>query len=234
MPLRTNRSGAFYFAFGILHASFLLTGGCNVIGVAAQLLPPGQIAPAYKGLQNQTVAVVVWADRGARLDNPTLQMDIAQGITDKLALMTRPHDPKEKPAPELANIRYLNPMSVIRLQEEHPELEGLPSTEIATRLGVTRVIYVEIFNFETHSNLSIDLFKGTVLAKLEVLEVTPGPNKTARVAFTEPDIRTVYPKYSSEGVPGSDMVNGETVYKNTTDDFTSEIALRFMTHEAPQ
>lgn len=234
MPHAPKRSRTFTCAFCLLHAAFLFSSGCNVLGVAAQFLPPKKIAASYSGLRDQTVAVMVWTDRGTRLDYPMLQMDIARGITDKLGLLTTPKEPKQKPQEELVNIRYLNPMSVIRLQEEHPELEGMPSTEVATRLGVTRVIYVEIFSFETRSNLSIDLYKGNVLAKLQVLEVTPGQNKTARIAFSEPDIRTTYPKYGTEGVPGSDTVNGESIYKRTTDDFTTEIAERFFAHDAAQ
>src|SRR5207302_1784936 len=164
----------------ILHSAFLLTSGCNIIGAAAQLIPPGDIAPAYSGLSGQTVGVMVWVDHGARIDFPSLQADIARSLSAKLMQTTNPRGKDEKETekkrgkvpPEMANIRYLDPMAVVRFQQDHPELEGLPSTELATRLGVTRVIYIEVFDFETRSNVSVDLFKGTVAAKLEVLEVS--------------------------------------------------------------
>src|SRR5258706_12461073 len=162
----------------VLAAWCCALSGCNVIGMFAQVLPVADTAPAYAGLKGQTVGVMVWADQGSRIDFPMLQADVARGITTKLSQITNPKDAKkkEKVPPELAGVGYLNPLSIVRFQEDHPELESLPSTEIATRLGVTRVIYVQIYSFETHPNVSIDLYKVNVGAKLEVLEVCSGPN----------------------------------------------------------
>ena len=222
-----------YFLFCLLPTAYCLLSGCNIIGAAAQVLPRPDIAPAYKGLAGQTVGVMVWVDRGVRIDFPSLQGDIARSLTDKLSQTSNPRDAKakEKVPPEMANVQYLNPMSVIRFQEDHPELEGLPSTEVATRLGVTRVIYLEVFTFETRSDVSIDLFKGTVLAKMEVLEVSrdASGNKTAKVAYNDPDFRTLYPPNRPEGIAGTD-VNTEQIYLKTVDQFTDDVALKFVTH----
>jgi hypothetical protein len=209
----------------------LLLSGCNVIGALAQVVPHPDIAPAYTGLNNQTVGVMVWADRGVRIDYPELQAEVAKSIDGKLREGTHPKDPKQKPSPELVNVQYLDPMAVVRFQADHPELEGQPSTEMATRLGVTRVIYVEIYSFETRSNLSIDLFRGTVLARLEVLEVSKDAEgkKTARIAYNDSNVSVSYPPHQTEGIAGTD-VTSELIYHKTVDEFATEIALRFVRH----
>jgi hypothetical protein len=220
-----------YSAFCILHSALLLTSGCNVIGAFAQVTPPPDVAPAYVGLANQTVAVMVWTDRGVRIDFPELQADVAKNIDSKLREGTRPKNPKQKPSPELVNVQYLDPMAVVRFQADHPELEGTPSTELGTRLGVTRVIYIEIYTFETRSNLSVDLFKGTVLARLEVLEVARDAEgkKTAHLAYNDSNVSVTYP-HQPEGIGGTD-ITAEEVYHQTVDEFATEIALRFVRHE---
>jgi hypothetical protein len=197
------------------------------------VVPPADIAPAYKGLANQTVGVMVWVDRGVRVDYPNLQADIARDLTTKLNQATKPRDPKDKAQSEVANIRYLDPMAIVRFQADHPELEGTPSKDVAVRLGVTRVIYLEVYSFETRPNESIDLFKGTLLSKMEVLEVSPptapGAAKVAKIAYTDGDMRSVYPPKRPEGVGGTD-VNAEYIYRKTVDQYTTDVALTFITH----
>jgi hypothetical protein len=208
-------------------------GGCNLIGAAAQVMPQPDIAPAYKGLGGQTVGVMVWVDRGVRIDYPNLQADIARDLTGKLTMLTTPRDPKEreKVAPEMAHVRYLDPMAVVRFQADHPELEGMPAEDLAKRLGVTRVIYLQVYSFETRPQESIDLFKGTLLSRMEVLEVSPGAGgaKKVRAGYSDPDIRSVYPPHRPEGVAGND-VNTDYIYRKTVDQFTTDVALKFVQH----
>ena len=194
------RSLAFTAAFGLLHVPILFTSGCNILGALAQVATPA---------------------------------DIARDLTNKLNQATKPRDPKEKALPEVANIRYLDPMTIVHFQADHPELEGTPSKDIAIRLGVTRVIYLEVYSFETRPSESIDLFKGTLLSKMEVLEVSPpaapGAAKTAKIAFTDGDMRSVYPPKRPEGVAGTD-VNADYIYRKTVDQYTTDVALTFITH----
>src|SRR5437763_890065 len=86
------------FAFFILLPSsfILLPSGCALLGVAAYKLTSAQtVKPKYTNLANQTVGVMVWADRGIRIDWPTLQLDLANSIDKKLKEQTT--DEKGKP-----------------------------------------------------------------------------------------------------------------------------------------
>ena len=227
------RRGSSRFSLGLLPAiaGLLVLSGCNIIGAAAQVMPQPDIAPEYKGLSGQTVGVMVWVDRGVRIDYPNLRADIARGLTTKLSMVSNPRDAKDKKdvPKELAYTQYLNPMTIIRFQEDHPEFEGMPSKDIAPRLGVSRIINIEVYSFETRPQESVDLFKGTLNSKVEILEVTPPPDRSAKIAYTDADMHSVYPPRRPEGVAGTD-VSSDYIYRKTVDQFTSDMALKFVTH----
>src|SRR5258706_2821065 len=124
----TVRPAAYLLCGGMLLGCCLLTG-CNVAGVFAQVLPVADTAPAYPGLKGQTVGVMVWADRGSRIDFPMLQADVARGITTKLSEISNPKDPKQKKKvpQELAGVEYLNPMAGGPFPEDPPEQGGRPA-----------------------------------------------------------------------------------------------------------
>ena len=70
----------------LLPSSFiLLLNGCTLLGVAAyKLKPPETVQPKYMGLENQSTGVMVWADRGLRIDWPLIQLDLANTVQKKL------------------------------------------------------------------------------------------------------------------------------------------------------
>ena len=52
--------------------------------------------------------------------------------------------------------------------------------------------------------------------------------RVAKIAYTDPDMRSVYPPRRPEGVAGND-VSSEYIYRKTVDQFTSDMALKFVT-----
>src|SRR4051794_13716446 len=86
-------------AASILHLLFstvvcvllLSASGCNILGAAARVLPPPTIQPKYTGLMGQTVGVMVWVDRGLRMDFPSLTNDTAASFQNKLQHAADPH-----------------------------------------------------------------------------------------------------------------------------------------------
>ncbi len=222
---------------GVLLSFIALTcGGCNVIGMGAQFMTqPGDVKAAYNGLAGQTVGVMVWVDRGPALDFPQLQADIAKGLTKQLSDLSTPKKEKdkdkEKVPEELKGIRFLNPLSVMRFQQEHPELAGLPAEDVATRLGVARVIYIEVYSFQTRSNLSVDLFRGTAQANVQALEVSRAPDgvKTAKAVYTDPDMRVNFPAKEVEAAQVSNLTE-QQVYQATVNQFITEVGEKFYRH----
>jgi len=201
----------------ILVLSLLLTSGCNVLGFAAAALPPPTVRPRYTGLTGQSVGVLVWTDRGIRIDWPTLPLDAGNGIQSKL---------RHTSAHELDKTTFpVEPASILRYQQDHPDLDAEGVLALAPQLGVTRLLYVEVDDFSTRAAASLDLYRGTLTGTLKVIEIKDG---TAKVAYEEPNIRVIYPpKSPEEGVPRG---NDYQFYLGTLDVFTTQIVHRLVSH----
>ena len=200
----------------------LLPAGCAVLGVAASAIPEPDVPARYDGLRGHTVAVMVWADRGVMIDYPSLRLDVATGLQSKLQQARKRRELHD------AKFPYV-PASVVRFQEDHPETQQQPITEVAPRLKVERVVYVEVESLQTRAGDSVDLFRGAATASVKVIEVDPATGH-ATTAYEESGISTTYPpKAPPEGLP----VGGDAImYRGTVDRLTSLIALRFFSHPA--
>lgn len=201
--------------------------GCTLFGVLAGKVAPGQSVPAqYAGLAGQSVAVMVWAGEGTTIDFPDVRVDFAGGLQKKLQ---QADAAKTK---EVAGLTFpTSPAAVVRLQENHPEYEALPLAAVAPKLGVTRVIYVEIENLQTRSDASVELYRGSATATMKVVEVPRGGGP-ATVAYEESAITAVFPPNTrEEGTPdGNDFV----IYRGTIDALTTEVAKRFVPYQEEQ
>jgi hypothetical protein len=186
-------------------------------------MPPATVAPRYAGLQGESVAVMVWAEPGAQIDWPKLRLDVAGGLQEKLRQAQEAT--AKKKGSELEGTQFVRADSVVRFQEEHPEIEGEPIIKVAPRLGATRVIYIEIDEFQTRADPSVELYRGAVSASVKVVEVAGG---RATIAHEEPAIHAQYPaKAPEEGITNT---NDYTVYRGTVDAFTTELAKLFIPH----
>lgn len=203
----------------------LTAGGCQYLGILAYAAPDPTVKPSYVGLQNQKVAVMVWADRATEIDWPHLQLDVARGIQSRLQDAARKKDPPK----ELTGTKFAAPESVIRFQHDHPETDTQSITDVAPRLDITRLIYVEIQQFSTRPEESMELYRGTLVGNVKLVEIVNG---RAKIAYQEENVKAIYPdKSPEEGVPaGNDM----DTYEKTLQEFSTEIANRFMTHVEPK
>jgi hypothetical protein len=203
----------------------IVVAGCNVLGFVGTLAPPPTIAAAYKGLAKQKVGVMVWTDRAMAIDWPTLQLDLARGINSRLEDETK----KKSPAKELEGTSFAMPESVIRFQRDHPEAEAQSITDVAPRMDLTRLIYIEVEQFSTRPEESLELYRGSITANLKVIEIADGKGK---IAFQKDKIRILYPeKGNAEGVPNlSDL----SVYEKTVTAFSGEIVNQFVSYTAPE
>jgi hypothetical protein len=215
-----------WISFCILHSAFLLcSSGCNVFGVIAQAMPPDTIKPQYFGLAGQSVGVMVWTDRGVSVDFPDLSLDLANSIQHKLILAAGQKDEKELKGSTFP----VTPASIARYQQNHTDLDISNIADIAPHLGVSRLIYVEVDDFGTRAEASVDLFRGHIATTMKVIEVSP--NGTGKIAYTEDDIKATYPpSVNDDGTPNGD--DGK-FYAGTVDAMSTQIVWRLVSHEAP-
>jgi hypothetical protein len=161
---------------------------------------------------------MVWADRGVRIDWNYVRLDLANLIQDKLR-NSKSSEVKGTTFPVL-------PASIVRYQEDHPGIEAVPITEIAPKLGVSRLIYVEILALSTRSDTSFQMYRGRVQASMKIVEVSNGK---AVSAYEESDLHATYPpKSTQDGVVGSSDV---VMYKGVVAALADEVVNQLTTHE---
>jgi hypothetical protein len=207
-------------AIALLAAAF--TSGCMLLSLAAYAAPQPTVAARYHGLEKKRVAVMVWTDRAMAIDWPNLQLDLSRGIETRLQAQA-----KDKSAPkELEGTTFAAPESVIRFQRDHPETETQAITDVAPRMDVERLIYIEVEQFYTRPEESLELFRGSISANLKVVEI--GADGKAKVTFQMDRMRVNYPnKSAEEGVPG---LNDADVYEKTIEAYATQVVNQFVPH----
>jgi hypothetical protein len=200
----------------------LLPTGCAIFGLAATAMPEPDVPARYPGLKGHTVAVMVWSDRGVRIDYPSLRLDVANAVQAKLQQAA--HARKN----ELLGTTFPYPAaSVVRFQEDHPETADQAIVDVAPRLTVDRVIYVEVQELQTRADDAVDLYRGTAVASVKVIAVDRETGK-GKAVYEESDIDAAFPPSAPpEGYPG---VGDAKIYRGTVDRLTSLIAVRFFSH----
>jgi hypothetical protein len=203
----------------------LLAGGCQLVGVLAyKLTPPPTIQPKYTSLAGQSVGVMVWSDRGIRIEWPGAALDLANSVQAKFKALQE----GKKPPKQLEGTTFpVQPASILRYQRDHPEIEAMPITEVAPRFGVKRLIYVELEEFATRSEASVQLFRGVARATVRVIEISPDGKASA--AFEQNNVGTAFPpKAPPEGIPGA---GDQRIYVGTIDALATEIVHLFVPYQ---
>lgn len=192
--------------------------GCYAAGAIANIAIPKRAEAKYAGLAEQSAGVMVWVDRAAKFEWESIQIDLANQIQNKLS---------GNPAKELKGTTW--PVSagfVLRYQVEHPGIEAIPITDTAPKLGVSRLIYVEVEQFSTRAEATYQMFRGSVTATLRVVEVSGG---TAKIGYEEAGIRAFFPPKS----PPDGVVNATdaVIYRGTIATLAQEIADRLASRD---
>lgn len=218
-PHRARQTSPMILCLPLMALPWFATG-CSVIGVAANAMPEGNVPARYANLRAHSVATLVWVPRGLETDYPALRLDLTSSVQGRLQ---RAQDAGRA---ELKASTFPHaPASLVRFQEDHPELERTPIVNVAPRLGVERLIYIEVENFQTRSDQAVDLFRGSATASLRVVEIEGGQ---AKVAYEESGLTVTFPPTArSEGVPNA---GDARISRGTIDLLSTVIARRFYAH----
>ncbi len=204
----------------LIFASLAASSGCAILGVAANAMPQPPI-PASVVLANNSVGIMVWCDRGLRTDWSTIQKDLGAGVQSRLL------ESQKNKAKELENVTFPYPAeSFIRWEKEHPGFEAEPITDVAKRLHVSRLIYIEIDDLATRTSHTMAMYRGRATATIRVVAVDGEASKIVH----EEKVNVHYPKHSTDdGSPDGDDTR---MYVGTMTELADQIALRFVSHPA--
>jgi hypothetical protein len=212
----------------LLSVLVLSLNGCELIGVAAyKLKPPETIQPKYMGLEHQTVGVMVWADQGLRIEWSPLQVDLANAIQAKLTEFQKAGKRESK---TLVGTSFpVMPNSIIRYQRDHPEIEAMPIEDVAPKLTVNRLIFVELQDFSTRSAEAVQLYKGTGTATVKLIEVNDG---VARTAFEINNVKATFPPKAPP--EGTAAFGDQRIYVGTVAALATEVARLFVQYQVEE
>ena len=208
----------------LLLALIACSPGCALMGAAAYKFRGNTVVkPAYTGLKGQTVGVMAWADRELRIEHSALQLDVSRGVYEKL------RKSQSKGADELAGAKFPRaaaPDAMVRFLYDNPKYSTDSIPDIAPRLGVNRLIYLEVDDFSLHPEEVPELYRGHLSALIRVIEVDQ--DGQSKVAF-EDRVQAVWPpNVPDEGRPD---LGDRVTYIGTLEAFTTAVVQKFVTYE---
>lgn len=151
----------------VLVAAATLASGCGVFGVmskvgeAIESEKQVEVLARYRGLENQTVAVVVNADRTVHYEYPTVVPYVTSSVAG--GLRNRVSGLKE------AN-RVMPPAESLGWCYRTPSWTTLPLGQVAEDLGVQRVVVIDIYEFRLNPPGNRWIWDGMAAANVGIIE----------------------------------------------------------------
>lgn len=146
------------------------------------------IKAQYQGLENQRVAVMVSADGYTLYEHPDAPMLLCRAVTGRIAT-------------NVPGITVTVPDSVIRFQKTNPYWTNLRYGELARRLGVDKIVLIDLVEYRTHEPGNAHIWQGVITANIGVVDASiPDPDNF--VFYNT--VTAKFPQNSSIGVINSD------------------------------
>lgn len=159
------------------HASRLLSAALVILTAAA--LPAcgwlahaqerqigREVAAQYQGLQDKSLAIVVYADPAILFEYPDARKEVSAFLAKKFHAA-------------MPSVRMLDYNQVINWQNETMNWQALPEKDIGKHFGVDRVLYVELTDYGTRDPGAQDLLRGRIRAVARVFEADMPGNAAA-------------------------------------------------------
>ncbi len=162
----------------------------------------------YKGLENQTLAVVVYLDSAMNFEYPNAREEISNFLLQQI------HQ-------NLPTTRPIPPDIIIRWQDETINWQALNPIEIGKHFSVDRVMMVEVLEYGTRDQDVKNLLRGRLRAQVQIYE----KDKTSPA--WQQEIGSIWPQNGPLDVTrSSDM----TVRMRVLESFASAVIGRFYDH----
>ncbi|HVX85343.1 MAG TPA: hypothetical protein VH253_11225 [Phycisphaerae bacterium] len=198
----------FLLMAGLLAAPMALAG-CWAFAASREV--NGEKIPAqYTGLDNQSVAIVVFADEASTDEFPNSREEIANFLT--AAFHTK-----------MASVRLLDPREVMNWQDDTLNWNALSEKDIGKHFSTDRVLYIELLDYSTRANQGYGDLQGHIKAECKVFETgAPGtsPAWSGVIDVRWPADRPLDPTTGSE----------VAVRKRVLEEFSNQLVNCFVEH----
>lgn len=138
-----------------------------------------EVLPEYYGLENKTVAVVVQCDPSILYEHSSVYGTIAMNVSRRIQ-------------ENVPGAKVLDYRTVMQWQYQTPTWSMLPYGELADKLGVERVVFIEVYEFRLNPPGNRYLWDGACAATVGIIEQdgwdTDSFAKTWEITSKFPDI----------------------------------------------
>ena len=195
-----------------------MTSGCNWIGYAADVIGGGDqagqvsVEAQYRGLENQTVAVLVAADEYTLFEHPTAAAAVCRQASSKLAT-------------EITGVHVLNPKQIEQFQKDNPYWNTTAYGQLLERLGVERLVLIDLITYALREPGNNYEWRGQIVANIGVCEAqSVDPDQFVFATTTQAS----YPQGGSIGVINGDR---KTTQMGLHSVFSQKLLHLFKDHE---
>ena len=190
MMNRTSFTNSITLTLTLICAAML--GGCGVIPWMASGVGGGEktysVEAQYRGLDNRSVAVMVSADEVTLFQQPNAPKTVARAITSLLAQ-------------HIPGIELTNPAQIAKYQVNNPYWTTLPYSQLIEKMGVDRLVLVDLVDYRTHEPGNAHVWRGVVTGNVLVIEAdSPDPDNPAFFST----VRAEFPEDTTVGVVNAD------------------------------
>jgi len=192
-----------------------MIGGCEVAGWLAHGVAGGppkiNVKAEYTALDNQAVAVLVDADMKTLYRQPQARYEICAVMSERIAA-------------NVPGVTVLDAKQVVDFQNRNIYWNTSAYSELAKRLGVTRLVIVDLIDYRLHEPGNVNIWRGLISANLGVAETDGSkPNDLAYQSV----VQATYPPDNKVGVVNADA---RTIRLGTLDLFSRAAAGKFYDH----
>lgn len=207
----------------LLIATALLLQGCGALGFGGAMIESYRrsstktVKAEYTKLKDERFAVIVNADRVIQGEHPDLVNFLTEQITQRLVDNQK----------VLAASGYIPPDKLLGYLYDNPNWIGRPRGQLAKDLGVERLVFVEVIEYQLNDPGNSYLWSGKAVANVSVIEADgPLPDQAA----FERSIRVTFP--DTTGISQSEM-EVRLVNSVLASRLADRAAWLFYTHEEP-
>ncbi len=194
-----------------------LCPGCQCLNywlfVFAPAAPPKAVDAEYDGLQDSTVAVVIYADERVLYEYPMVRLDLGMMVGGYLQQNVK-------------KCTVVDPQRVASYQQRNIYWDREGRTELGKKLGADYVLFISLIEYTTHVKGSLNLYRGELIADVALHKVDL-PERGSRV--WGPDrFHVSFPENAPGGRPAED---DRLVAVETRRRFADRLTKKFYDHK---
>jgi hypothetical protein len=170
----------------LIAAAALLLGGC-----AGNQTTSVEVSAQYDGLNERSVAVMVWADERTAYRHPGVAADVARAVSRSIA-----HG--------VPGVSLVDPAQVAAYQEADPHWASAMPGELVNAMGVQRLVLIELVDFRLTEPGNRHVFRGLARANVGVSAAESPDPDNFRFFVSDVEVRFPPDADTSIGVINAD------------------------------